>query len=73
MLRVFGPNVGIDEDPATGSAQCVAGPYWSAVLGRPEMVARQLSPRGAVLYVRPDGNRVRIGGNAVTVFTGHLC
>jgi PhzF family phenazine biosynthesis protein len=73
VLRVFGPNVGIDEDPATGSAQCVAGPYWSAVLGRPEMVARQLSPRGAVLSVRPEGNRVRIGGNAVTVFTGHLC
>jgi PhzF family phenazine biosynthesis protein len=73
VLRVFGPNVGIDEDPATGSAQCVAGPYWSAVLGRPEMVARQLSPRGAVLHVRPDGDRVHIGGNAVTVFTGHLC
>ena len=73
MLRVFGPNVGIDEDPATGSAQCVAGPYWSAVLGRPELVARQLSPRGAVLHVRPDGDRVHIGGNAVTVFTGHLC
>jgi predicted PhzF superfamily epimerase YddE/YHI9 len=73
VLRVFGPNVGIDEDPATGSAQCVAGPYWSAVLGRSEMVARQLSPRGAVLHVRPDGERVHIGGNAVTVFTGHLC
>ena len=72
-LRVFGPNVGIDEDPATGSAQCVAGPYWSTVLGRREMVARQLSPRGAVLHVRPDGDRVHIGGNAVTVFTGHLC
>src|ERR1700691_6237039 len=73
VLRVFGPNVGIAEDPATGSAQCVAGPYWSAVLRRPEMVARQLSPRGAVLHVRPDGDRVHIGGNAVTVFTGHLC
>jgi predicted PhzF superfamily epimerase YddE/YHI9 len=73
VLRVFGPNVGIDEDPATGSAQCVAGPYWSAVLGRSEMVARQLSPRGAVLHVRPDGERVHIGGNAVTVFTGHPC
>jgi PhzF family phenazine biosynthesis protein len=73
VLRVFGPNVGIDEDPATGSAQCVAGPYWSDVLGRRDMVARQLSPRGAVLHVRPDGDRVHIGGNAVTVFTGHLC
>jgi PhzF family phenazine biosynthesis protein len=73
VLRVFGPNVGVDEDPATGSAQCVAGPYWSAVLGLREMVARQLSPRGAVLHVRPEGDRVHIGGNAVTVFTGHLC
>jgi PhzF family phenazine biosynthesis protein len=73
VLRVFGPNVGIDEDPATGSAQCVAGPYWSAVLGRTELVARQLSPRGAVLYVRPAGDRVHIAGHAVSVFSGHLC
>jgi PhzF family phenazine biosynthesis protein len=72
VLRVFGPNVGIDEDPATGSAQCAAGPYWSEVLGRPNLVAHQLSPRGAVLYVRPEGGRVHIGGSAVTVFTGHL-
>src|ERR1700722_12929175 len=73
VLRVFGPNVGIDEDPATGSAQCVAGPYWAGVLGRREMVARQLSPRGAVLFVRPEGDRVHIGGNAITVFSGDLC
>jgi PhzF family phenazine biosynthesis protein len=72
VLRVFGPNVGIDEDPATGSAQCVLGPYWSAVLGRPQLVAHQVSLRGAVLHVRPEGDRVHIGGNAVTVLTGHL-
>ncbi len=73
VLRVFGPNVGIDEDPATGSAQCSAGPYWAAALGRSDLVARQLSGRGAVLYVRPAGDRVHIAGNAVTVFEGHLC
>jgi predicted PhzF superfamily epimerase YddE/YHI9 len=73
VRRAFGPNVGIDEDPATGSAQCVAGPYRSAAIGRPALVAHQLSARGAVLHVRPDGDRVHIGGNAVTVFTGHLC
>jgi PhzF family phenazine biosynthesis protein len=73
VLRVFGPNVGIDEDPATGSAQCTAGPYWSAVLGRTDLVARQLSSRGAVLHVRPAGARVLIAGNAVTVFAGNLC
>jgi PhzF family phenazine biosynthesis protein len=73
VLRVFAPNVGIDEDPATGSAQCVAGPHWSAALGHSELTARQLSARGATFYVRPDGARVHIGGHAVTVFTGHLC
>jgi predicted PhzF superfamily epimerase YddE/YHI9 len=72
VLRVFGPNVGIDEDAATGSAQCVAGPCWADTLGRPSLVAHQLSPRGAVLHVRPEGARVHIGGNAVTVFTGDL-
>jgi predicted PhzF superfamily epimerase YddE/YHI9 len=73
VLRVFGPLVGIDEDPATGSAQCAAGPYWAERLGRPDLVARQLSARGAVLYVRPEGDRVRIAGRATTVLTGHLC
>jgi predicted PhzF superfamily epimerase YddE/YHI9 len=75
VLRVFGPNVGIDEDPATGSAQCAAGPWWSEALGRPgdTLVAHQLSPRGAVLYVRPEGGRVRISGHATTVLTGQLC
>jgi PhzF family phenazine biosynthesis protein len=73
VLRVFGPNVGIDEDPATGSAQCSAGPYWAARLGRSALRARQLSPRGAELAVRPDGDRVHIAGAATTVMTGQLC
>jgi predicted PhzF superfamily epimerase YddE/YHI9 len=75
VLRVFGPNVGIDEDPATGSAQCVAGPYWATVLQKAgtTLVAHQLSRRGAVLHVRPTGDRVRIAGAATTVLTGHLC
>jgi PhzF family phenazine biosynthesis protein len=73
VLRVFGPNVGISEDPATGSAQCSAGPYWGEELGRGDLVARQLSRRGATLYVRPEGERVRIAGHATTVLMGHLC
>jgi PhzF family phenazine biosynthesis protein len=73
VLRVFGPNVGIAEDPATGSAQCSAGPYWSAALGKTALVAHQVSARGAVFYVRPHNERVVIAGNAVTVLNGHLC
>jgi predicted PhzF superfamily epimerase YddE/YHI9 len=73
VLRVFGPNVGIPEDPGTGSAHCTAGPYWSRVLGRTTLVARQLSFRGAVFRVHIDGERVGIAGHATTVLTGHLC
>jgi predicted PhzF superfamily epimerase YddE/YHI9 len=73
VLRVFAPNVGIDEDPATGSAQCAAGPFWADALGRRTLVARQLSRRGAVIHVRPDGERVGIAGHATTVLTGYLC
>lgn len=73
VLRVFGPNVGIPEDPATGSAQCAAGPYWASELGRSDLVVHQLSRRGATLYVQPGGDRVRIAGHATTVLMGHLC
>ena len=73
VLRVFGPNVGIDEDPATGSAHCSVGPYWAAELGRATLVARQLSQRGAEFHVRPEGDRVHIAGHATTVLTGNLC
>ena len=45
VLRVFGPNVGIDEDPATGSAQCSAGPYWAAELDRTALTAAALGSR----------------------------
>jgi PhzF family phenazine biosynthesis protein len=73
VLRVFGPNVGIDEDPATGSAQCSAGPYWATALGKVDLVALQASPRGARFRVRPGPDRVRIAGTATTVFEGDLC
>jgi PhzF family phenazine biosynthesis protein len=73
VLRVFGPSVGIDEDPATGSAQCSAGPYWADALGKGDLVAQQASARGAVLHVRPEGDRVRISGHATTVLSGFLC
>ncbi|MBW8827377.1 MAG: PhzF family phenazine biosynthesis protein [Acidobacteria bacterium] len=69
--RVFGPGVGIDEDPVTGSAQCVLAPWWHDRLGD-RFVTRQLSARGGTLHVRLDGDRVRVGGHAVTVLRGEL-
>ena len=72
VCRVFVPAYGIDEDPVTGSAQCVLGPWWAPRLGRADFTVRQLSRRGGVLHrrVAPDG--VSVGGNAVTTLRGTL-
>jgi PhzF family phenazine biosynthesis protein len=73
VLRVFAPAVGIDEDPVTGSAQCVAGPYWAERLGRSRLAVAQLSARGGRLTVGVlRGGRVSIAGRAVTVLTGEV-
>jgi len=72
VSRFFAPGSGIDEDPVTGSAHCCLTPYWSQKLGKTEFVARQLSARGGLLKLRLDGDRVRLGGQAVTVLRGEL-
>jgi len=72
VSRFFAPRIGIPEDPVTGSAHCALGPFWGGRLGRTELTARQLSPRGGTLWIRLDGERVHLGGHAVTVLRGEL-
>ena len=72
VSRFFAPAAGIDEDPVTGSAHACLGPFWSARLGKTEFVAYQASARGGVVRVRVNGERVLLGGQAVTVLRGEL-
>lgn len=72
VSRVFAPKVGIDEDAVTGSAHCLLGPYWAPRLGRADLVGRQLSARGGRVLVMVGGDRVTLGGSAVTVARGSL-
>jgi PhzF family phenazine biosynthesis protein len=72
VSRFFAPGSGIDEDPVTGSAHTALGPYWAGVLGKTELLAYQASARGGVVKVRVAGDRVKLGGQAVTVMTGEL-
>ena len=72
LSRFFGPAVGVDEDPVTGSAHCCLGPFWGERLGRDSMTACQVSARGGIVRVRVSGERVFLGGHAVTVFRGEL-
>jgi PhzF family phenazine biosynthesis protein len=72
VSRFFAPGSGVDEDPVTGSAHCALTPYWSKKLGKAEMTAYQASARGGVVHVRLAGDRVKLGGHAVTVLRGEL-
>ena len=72
VSRFFAPEAGINEDPVTGSSHCNLIPYWSEKLGKSEMFARQISPRGGELYCELQGDRVKIGGNAVLYLKGEI-
>ncbi len=72
VSRFFAPKVGINEDPATGSAHCVLGPYWQSRLHKNELLAYQASKRGGVVRVKVGKKRVFLGGKAVTTLDAEL-
>jgi predicted PhzF superfamily epimerase YddE/YHI9 len=67
VSRVFGPNVGIAEDPVTGSAHCTLAEFWGEQTGRTTLVGEQASARGGIVFMRRVGGRVILGGRAVAV------
>jgi predicted PhzF superfamily epimerase YddE/YHI9 len=72
VSRCFFPNIGIDEDPVTGSAHTALAPYWSERLGRTELTGLQASPRSGRVRTELRGERTLLSGRAVTVIDGEL-
>jgi PhzF family phenazine biosynthesis protein len=72
VSRFFAPRAGVNEDPVTGSAHCCLGPFWQEKLQREELVGYQASRRGGIVHVRTAGDRVLLGGQAVTVLRCEL-
>ncbi|MBD0422542.1 PhzF family phenazine biosynthesis protein [Streptomyces sp. TRM S81-3] len=72
VSRCFFPNVGIDEDPVTGSAHTALAPFWSGRLGRPDLTGLQASPRTGRVRTELRGDRTLLSGRAVTVIEGEL-
>lgn len=72
VSRFFAPGAGVPEDPVTGSAHCTLVPYWSERLGKRKLVARQVSARGGELWCEWQGDRVFMGGRAVTYLEGQI-
>ncbi|MFD5947895.1 PhzF family phenazine biosynthesis protein [Streptomyces collinus] len=72
VSRCFFPNVGIDEDPVTGSAHTALAPFWSERLGRAALTGLQASPRSGRVRTELRGDRTLLTGRAVTVIEGDL-
>lgn len=72
VSRFFAPATGVNEDPVTGSAHCSLAPHWEKRLGKTAFLAYQASPRGGTVRVRREGERVILGGQAVTVLRAEL-
>jgi PhzF family phenazine biosynthesis protein len=72
VSRFFAPAVGVPEDPVTGSAHCALGPWWAERLGKRRLTGYQASARGGEVRVSLEDDRVRLGGQAVTVLEGRL-
>jgi PhzF family phenazine biosynthesis protein len=72
VSRFFVPKAGIAEDPVTGSAHCTLVPFWAERLGRSQLVAHQLSPRGGELHCEHRGDRVIMAGQCTLFLTGSI-
>ena len=72
VSRSFYPKLYVPEDPVTGSAHTYLPHLWSAKLGKTEMLAKQLSPRGGILHVKLGDQRVFITGQAVLFMQGEI-
>jgi len=73
VSRFFAPGIGIPEDPTTGSAHCILAPLWSARLNQPKLTYFQAFPgRGGSIVAEFRGDRVTLGGQAITVMESVL-
>ena len=72
VSRFFAPKLGVPEDPVTGSAHCALTPYWSAILQKTDLWARQVSLRGGEIFCQLKGERVWLCDNAVTYMKGQI-
>ncbi len=72
VSRFFAPRAGINEDPVTGSAHTTLIPFWAKRLDKGKLHAYQVSKRRGELFCEFLGDRVKIGGSAVTFFQGTM-
>jgi PhzF family phenazine biosynthesis protein len=70
VSRFFAPASGIDEDSVTGSSHTSLAPFWSGLLNKDKLIAKQISKRGGILHCEVLKERVKIGGNGKLYLKG---
>jgi predicted PhzF superfamily epimerase YddE/YHI9 len=72
VSRFFAPQVGVNEDPVTGSAHTTLTPFWAEQLGKNALTAIQLSERRGYLTCRFLNDRVEISGQGKLYLIGEI-
>ena len=72
VSRVFCPELGLMEDPVTGSSHCMIAPYWCDRLRKEKLVCFQASERSGLLYAELKGDRIILSGKAVLYSEGNI-
>lgn len=72
VSRFFGPSVGVNEDPVTGSAHTKLVPYWAKVINKNELIAEQISSRKGFLKCKLAEDRVLMAGKGKLFLKGKI-
>ena len=72
VSRFFAPQLGINEDPVTGSAHTLLIPYWAKELNKKKLKAMQISKRKGILNCTYLKDRVEMSGQAITYLIGNI-
>ncbi|GAB6029754.1 hypothetical protein CHUAL_005469 [Chamberlinius hualienensis] len=74
VSRFFAPWSGIAEDPVTGSAHAILGPYWADILNKRQMFVCQCSKRKGELWLQVDEQKffTAVSGQFFTYVKGHV-
>lgn len=72
VSRFFGPGVGLNEDPVTGSAFADVAPYWCDRFDMESVVGYQASKRGGYVRAIQTLSSVRLLGQVAVYLRGEL-
>ncbi|MSP94094.1 MAG: PhzF family phenazine biosynthesis protein [Alphaproteobacteria bacterium] len=72
VARFFAPGMGVPEDPVTGSMNCTLTPFWAKRLGKKQLRAFQVSPRGGDLLCTDGGAVVTLAGPCALYLRGEI-